>query len=115
MNLTGRNRFFSLNTLLSHFWKNIWIILFLDSKYWFHNSLSTEIFNFTRESSFLDSLEDCEFPDYQGDGFCDDGNNYEGCGYDGGDCCDNDFEYFDYHCNECQCLDPNYGGDSASE
>ena len=29
----------------------------------------------------------CGTPEYKGDGNCDDDNNNEGCGYDGGDCC----------------------------
>ena len=29
----------------------------------------------------------CVSPAYKGDGNCDDGNNNEGCEYDGGDCC----------------------------
>ena len=31
-----------------------------------------------------DSEDQCE---YVGDGYCDDGSNYAGCNYDGGDCC----------------------------
>ena len=47
----------------------------------------------------------CKYPHYQGDGYCDDDNNNQGCFYDGGDCCgDNVLEYF---CKECLCLDPN--------
>ena len=29
----------------------------------------------------------CWDSDYQGDSYCDDANNNEGCEYDGGDCC----------------------------
>ena len=64
-------------------------------------------------TSCLD-LELCEYADYQGDGYCDDENNHEECGYDGGDCCDNDYDFaFDY-CYECQCLDPNNEGESEN-
>ena len=53
-------------------------------------------------------LINCNIHDYKfplGDGYCDDGNNNEGCNWDGGDCCggDDDFTY----CTECACLDPN--------
>ena len=88
--------------------KNILNILFIVSKYWFHNSISTEIFNFIKKSSLLYSLEPCENFNYQGDGFCDDGNNHEGCEYDGGDCCGSNINT--EHCIECQCLDPNHEG-----
>ena len=49
----------------------------------------------------------CYFPDWQGDGYCDDDNNNADCAYDGGDCCGDDFK-IDY-CTQCQCLDPGYG------
>ena len=45
----------------------------------------------------------CELPDYQGDGYCDDGNNNEGCLFDGGDCCGSDIN-LDY-CTECICYE----------
>ena len=50
----------------------------------------------------------CQFPEFKGDGPCDDGNNHEGCEYDGGDCCGSNV-YTDF-CSECQCLDPNHEG-----
>merc|ERR1712210_166606 len=34
----------------------------------------------------------CGLPKYKGDGNCDDKNNNEGCGYDGGDCCSSTVE-----------------------
>merc|ERR1712048_1432308 len=51
----------------------------------------------------------CQFPNYKGDGNCDDENNNCGCGYDGGDCClatvkDGIFSY--KYCKECKCKDP---------
>ena len=33
---------------------------------------------------------DCSNPSWYADGYCDDGNNTEACGYDGGDCCPSD-------------------------
>lgn len=53
----------------------------------------------------------CKFPNYKGDGNCDDENNNCGCGYDGGDCCvkslKNGGKVNTKYCNECKCLDPN--------
>ena len=48
----------------------------------------------------------CDSPDkaYIGNGECDDSNNNEACGYDGGDCCGKNVNT-DY-CIFCQCLDP---------
>merc|ERR1712072_380311 len=47
----------------------------------------------------------CGSPQWFGDNFCDDDNNNEECGWDGGDCCGDDIQT-DY-CNDCDCLDPN--------
>jgi len=44
----------------------------------------------------------CGSPQWQGDGYCDDDNNNEGCAYDGGDCCGNDVQTT--YCSACQCL-----------
>ena len=30
---------------------------------------------------------ECPYPTWQGDGYCDDENNVESCDFDGGDCC----------------------------
>ena len=46
----------------------------------------------------------CQYPDYIGDSYCDDGNNNEECGWDDGDCC-GDYVNTDY-CYDCFCLDP---------
>merc|ERR1712151_341521 len=46
---------------------------------------------------------------YKGDGNCDDGNNNEGCDFDGGDCCDSTHpkgKIKTKFCTECKCLDP---------
>ena len=40
----------------------------------------------------------CELPHKRGDGFCDPDNNYDHCGFDEGDCCDNDNEGWDKRC-----------------
>jgi len=49
--------------------------------------------------------EDCGSPQWFGDNYCDDENNNEACGWDGGDCCG---EINDAYCSACECLDPNY-------
>ena len=51
--------------------------------------------------------EVCEYPEWKGDGYCDDGNNNENCQWDGGDCCYNFKKGWDKYCDDCQCLDPN--------
>ena len=78
------------------------------SKYWFHNSISTEIFNFLKKSSLLYLLEFCEYGIGIGDGVCHDENNKEACGYDDGDCCGPNVDT--EQCTKCQCLDPDYQG-----
>jgi hypothetical protein len=49
-----------------------------------------------------------------GDGFCDDATNTEACNWDGGDCCEEsnqDYEFDDgYYCNDCECIDPDPAG-----
>ena len=40
----------------------------------------------------------CELPHKRGDGFCDPSNNYDHCGFDGGDCCNNNNEGWDQRC-----------------
>ena len=49
--------------------------------------------------------EGCGFPQWVGDNFCDDENNNEECGWDGGDCCGNNV--VTQYCTICACLDPN--------
>merc|ERR1712241_1165286 len=44
----------------------------------------------------------CEFPQWEGDGWCDDGNNHAGCTFDGGDCCGDDVKTT--YCEVCECL-----------
>ena len=53
-------------------------------------------------SSYLISVEECWYPDYIGDGNCQDVNNHIGCNFDGGDCCGScvNMEF----CIECLCL-----------
>merc|ERR1711881_252261 len=45
---------------------------------------------------------------WQGDNYCDDGNNNAGCEWDGGDCCGNDVNT--QYCSVCACLDPDNKG-----
>ena len=52
-------------------------------------------------------LVECEVPEFQGDGYCDDENNMAACEWDGGDCCNNDLPDYDIFCSECQCFGPN--------
>ena len=56
------------------------------------------------KSQFLD----CIYPNWVGDDFCDDENNYPHCNYDGGDCCVLPGGNVNTaYCSECACLDPN--------
>merc|ERR1712224_1009510 len=51
----------------------------------------------------------CKFPNYKGEGNCDDENNNCGCEYDGGDCCKKTVSGGTVNtkfCSKCQCLDP---------
>jgi len=51
--------------------------------------------------------QNCEFPSFSGDGYCDDGNNSEECGFDGGDCCASEKkDEWDKYCTECACKEP---------
>ena len=45
----------------------------------------------------------CKNSKFQGDGFCDDGNNNGGCDWDGGDCCGAAVKT--NYCSDCECLD----------
>ena len=47
----------------------------------------------------------CGFPQWQGDGYCDDVNNDADCEFDGGDCCGDDVNT--NYCTACECLEPN--------
>ena len=58
----------------------------------------------------LHATDACEHEIWNGDGFCDDFNNNENCGWDGGDCCgDVDVST----CNFCECLDPEYSNQTS--
>ena len=46
----------------------------------------------------------CLFPSWAGDNYCDDENNYQGCDFDGGDCCGDNVNTS--YCYDCECLDP---------
>ena len=45
----------------------------------------------------------CSYPNYHGDGYCDDQNNNEACLFDGGDCCGGVID--PNFCTECLCLE----------
>merc|ERR1712156_301924 len=60
--------------------------------------------------------KDCQYPFFVGDGICDDGNNNEGCNYDGGDCCE-PHQYpldWDAFCNDCECKEEKECKDGAT-
>ena len=46
----------------------------------------------------------CAAPHWFGDNFCDDENNTADCGFDGGDCCNNEGPGWDNYCADCECL-----------
>ena len=50
-------------------------------------------------------IDNCAVPHWFGDGYCDDENNNEDCGFDGGDCCDNEMDGWDNYCQECECFE----------
>ena len=57
------------------------------------------------------SCATCQNAAWKNDGYCDDGNNNIGCGWDGGDCCG---RYVNrYFCSTCACLDPAYQAPAA--
>ena len=43
--------------------------------------------------------KDCGDPSFVGDGYCDDANNLESCAFDGGDCCRNDINGWNFFCD----------------
>merc|ERR1719400_2949244 len=59
----------------------------------------------TTEEPSGTSGDDCAAPHWFGDGYCDDENNTPECGFDGGDCCDNEMEGYTNYCNVCECLE----------
>ena len=54
----------------------------------------------------------CGSPQWFGDNYCDDENNNEECGWDGGDCCGDNVNT--QYCSACECLDPNAGGPTTA-
>ena len=50
-------------------------------------------------------MGDCAAPQWFGDNYCDDENNTPECGFDGGDCCDNEMEGYTNYCSACECLE----------
>ena len=59
----------------------------------------------TNGTEGTDGTEGCYEADWKGDGYCDDDNNNEFCGFDGGDCCldYDDWPDRDWFCNDCEC------------
>ncbi|CAN0158392.1 unnamed protein product, partial [Ectocarpus sp. 6 AP-2014] len=57
----------------------------------------------------VDMFENCGYVLGLGNGYCDENNNTEECGYDGGDCCECTCEGDDddYKCMQFSCIDPN--------
>ena len=53
------------------------------------------------------STDGCEYPDYIGDDYCNDGNNYEECEWDNGDCCGTCVNVD--NCSLCECLSAESG------
>ena len=53
-----------------------------------------------------------KLPPRFGDNYCDDDNNNEECGWDGGDCCGDNVNT--QYCSACECLDPNAGGSTPA-
>merc|ERR1712223_706377 len=60
-----------------------------------------------KEDSKPPPEESCELPIFEGDGYCDDGNNNKGCNYDGGDCCTSTPPpiSWDVFCTACECVE----------
>merc|ERR1711881_403677 len=54
----------------------------------------------------------CGSPQWFGDNYCDDDNNNEDCGWDGGDCCGDNVNT--QYCSVCECLDPNGGAETTT-
>ena len=74
--------------------------------------------DYSKDGSGEDSGGDgdgCEYPQYEGDTYCDDGNNNAGCNFDGGDCCpgSNPPELWDNYCTICECKED--GDDSGGD
>ena len=62
---------------------------------------------FSLDENFTTTQSPCEKPEWKGDGMCDDINNVESCGWDGGDCCGDNV--VTTYCTACKCLDPAFG------
>ena len=63
-------------------------------------------YEFTGDECVNAITSTCASPNYQGDGYCDDGNNVAGCDWDAGDCCGPDVK--ENFCTACECLDCTY-------
>ena len=63
----------------------------------------------------LDELvQKCPHIHAMGDSYCDDLSNIPGCDWDGGYCCNNNYQYWNAYCDNCLCLDPEQGGNYSS-
>merc|ERR1712008_161009 len=88
-----------------------------------HDFSNTRLGNLHGVCQLLQVLAEAEMPELQlhqqllllcngvkswiGDKFCDNENNNAACQWDGGDCCNNSYHFWDWYCNpNCQCLDP---------
>ena len=63
---------------------------------------------FSKDADCCEDIGVCIDYSWKGDAYCDDGNNNEGCEWDGGDCCGNNVNT--EYCSVCECLDPDAQG-----
>ena len=78
--------------------------LFTPCNLLFQGSISNNIGVYNTTTST--SSNECPYPEFVGDNYCDDPNNNEECDWDGGDCCGNNVN--SNFCSVCECLDPNF-------
>ena len=71
-----------------------------------HGSSVVRVEDFNDHVIDCTDLDSCGSPRSKGDNWCDDENNNEGCGWDGGDCCGDNVRI--HNCSSCQCLDPTF-------
>ena len=63
-----------------------------------------ESLGFSQDVNCCEDVGRCIHDSWKGDSYCDDGNNNEGCEWDGGDCCGSNVNT--EWCDICECLDP---------
>ena len=66
-----------------------------------HVILNCFIFRLSSVKNFPLIFIGCYYPNYHGDGYCDDENNNEACFFDGGDCCGSNVN--NKYCIACVC------------